>query len=254
MSEKICVINQKGGTGKTTTAVNLAAAIAELGKRVLLADIDPQGNATTGVGVDKRKIARGTYQVLTGEAKIKDAIVRTATEKLDLLPTNANQAGAEIEIAGKDGWQKLLMNALAEIDSDYDFVFLDCPPALGLFTLNALTAADGTLIPTQCEYYSLEGLSDLADTMARLRKSLNPRLKVEGVLRTMYDPRSLLANQVSAELERHFGASLYKTVIPRNVRLAEAPSHGMPAISFSGSARGARAYRDLAEEFMERRQ
>ncbi|MFM9983238.1 MAG: ParA family protein [Burkholderiales bacterium] len=252
MARIIAVVNQKGGVGKTTTSVNLAASLAEQGKRVLLVDLDPQGNATTGSGVDKKTITRTVYQVLLGLGEV--ASIRTTSEsgKYDLLPANRELAGAEVELVELPNREGRLKAALAVVEGDYDFVLIDCPPSLSLLTINGLVAAREVLIPMQCEYYALEGLSDLVGTIKRVRSNLNPVLEIGGLLRTMFDPRNTLSQQVSAQLEQHFGDKVFKTLVPRNVRLAEAPSYGMPAVVWDRTSKGAQAYLALAAEILAR--
>ena len=245
----VAITNQKGGVGKTTTAVNLAASFAQLGLRALLIDLDPQGNATTGAGVTKRKALPTVYQVLLGQVSLSDACLKTEFG-FDLLPANRDLAGAEVEVVELDRREYRLADALQ--DAPYDFILVDCPPALNMLTVNGLVAADCAVIPMQCEYYALEGLSDLVETLKKVRVRLNTRLEIEGLLRTMYNPQSTLAQQVSGELERHFGKKLYETIIPRNVRLAEAPSYGKPALFFDRTSRGAQAYLELAGEMLRR--
>jgi chromosome partitioning protein len=246
----LAVVNQKGGVGKTTTSVNLAAALAQSGRRVLLIDLDPQGNATMGSGVDKRTVTRTVYHVLLGLSELAGA--RTKVEKggFDLVPANRELAGAEIELVELAGRETRLKTALERVLGEYDFVLIDCPPSLSLLTVNALTAAQRVLIPMQCEYYALEGLSDLVATIKRVRANLNPQLEIAGLLRTMYDPRNTLSQQVSQQLEEHFGDKVYRTLVPRNVRLAEAPSYGVPGVLWDASSKGAQAYVALASEIL----
>jgi chromosome partitioning protein len=252
MTRILAITNQKGGVGKTTTGVNLAASLGAAKRRVLLIDLDPQGNATMGSGVDKRGLKSTVYQVLIGTHGVTGVRVRAPGGDYDLLPANRELAGAEIEMVELDRREVRLKEALAPIEGEYDFVLIDCPPALNLLTVNGLTAAHAVMIPMQCEYYALEGLSDLVATVKKVRAHLNPALEIEGLLRTMYDPRNTLAQQVSAQLIQHFGDKVYRTVIPRNIRLAEAPSHGLPALNFDKTSKGAQAYLALAGEMLNR--
>jgi len=251
MARIIAIANQKGGVGKTTTAVNLAAALAAAPKRVLLVDLDSQGNATMGSGVDKREVAASTCDLLLGESTAAEVRV-TTPEGFDLLPGNIDLTAAEIQLMDQGEREQRLKRALAPIQDEYDFILIDCPPALSLLTLNALAAADSVIVPMQCEYYALEGLSALVETIDALRANLNPSLEIEGVLRTMFDVRNNLANAVSAELTDHFGDRVFRTIVPRNVRLAEAPSHGMPALVYDKQSKGALAYLALAGELSRR--
>ena len=253
MGKIIAAANQKGGVGKTTTAVNLAAALGSAGKKVLLADTDPQGNTTSGVGVDKRDCPVGMYDVLINGAKTKDAVVKTEFEGLWLLPSNIDLAAAELELADLDKRESRLKEALAPIRGEYDYILIDCPPSLGLITTNALNAADTILIPIQCEYYALEGLSQLINTVRRVKRQYNERLDIEGVLLTMYDGRLNLTQQVVAEVKKYFPRKVFRTVIPRAVRLSEAPGFGQPVLYYDKSSRGSKAYVELAEEILKSR-
>ncbi len=252
MARILAVVNQKGGVGKTTTSVNLAASLAALDRSVLLVDLDPQGNATMGSGIEKNQLKHSIYTVLLGLTGVEQAKQRSPTGKFDVLPANRELAGAEIELVDVQQRESRLKAVLLALESNYDFVIIDCPPALNLLTVNALTVAHAVLIPMQCEYYALEGLSDLVQTLKKVRAHLNPTLEVEGLLRTMFDPRNSLAQHVSAQLEQHFGEKVYKTVIPRNIRLAEAPSYGKPVMYYDPASKGAQAYQGLAAELLER--
>jgi chromosome partitioning protein len=246
----LAVANQKGGVGKTTTTVNLAAGLAQAGKRVLLIDLDPQGNATMGSGIDKRTLQHTVYHVLLGLSTVERVRVRSEHGGYDVLPANRDLAGAEVEMVELDHRESRLKGALEPMAADYDYVLLDCPPSLSLLTLNGLVAAHAVMIPMQCEYYALEGLSDLVNTIKKVRTHLNPAIEIEGLLRTMFDPRNTLAQQVADQLKTHFPDKVLDTIVPRNVRLAEAPSYGLPAIKFDASCKGAQAYVALAEEIL----
>ncbi len=247
-----CIANQKGGVGKTTTAINLAAALASLKKRVLLIDLDPQGNATMGSGIDKKTVKKSIYDVLIGNATITEAKEQSPSGKYDVLPANRELAGAEIDLVQMEGRERQLKQAIQSVSTEYDFVLIDCPPTLSLLTLNGLASANGVIIPMQCEYFALEGLSDLVNTIKRVHQNINPDLQLIGLLRVMFDARVTLQQQVSAQIEQHFGDRVFKAIVPRNVRLAEAPSHGMPGIIYDKSSRGAKAYIEFAAELVKR--
>ena len=252
MAKIFCIANQKGGVGKTTTSVNLAAGLAALGQRVLLVDMDPQGNATMGSNVDKRQLAHSVYDVLLEEASVPEARIASDACGYHVLGANRELAGAEVELVNQERREIRLKAALAPVDPDYDFILIDCPPALSLLTLNGLCAAHGVIVPMQCEYFALEGLTDLVNTIRQVHANLNPQLQVIGLLRVMFDPRITLQQQVSEQLKNHFGDKVFNTVIPRNVRLAEAPSYSLPGVVFDPSARGSKAFVEFAQEMVER--
>ena len=252
MATVIALVNQKGGVGKTTTAVNLAAFLGKKKKKVLLIDMDPQANATSGLGIDKRELEQTVYDVLINDAPITDVIYETNAENVDICPTNINLAGAEVELVTVISREQILKNALAPISDDYDYIIIDCPPSLGLLTINALTASDKIIIPIQGEYYALEGLSQLMDTINIVKKKLNPELEILGVVLTMFNMRTQLSRQVKEETDKYFGGKVFKTVIPRNVRLAEAPSHGLAICDYDKNSKGAKAYESLAKEVIKR--
>ena len=252
MGKCIAVANQKGGVGKTTTSVNLSAALGTAGKKVLLIDLDPQGNATSGVGIDKMSDVTSIYDVLIDETNIKDAIIKTEFKNLSVIPATTSLAGAEIELVSIDDRETRLKQKVAEIKDDYDFVVIDCPPSLGLLTLNSFVCTDTILIPLQCEFYALEGLSQLVQTIRQVKKSLNKEIDIEGILLTMFDGRTNLSTQVADEIKKYYPDKVYKTVIPRNVRLSEAPSYGQPINVYDKHSKGAIAYKNLAKEVIKK--
>ena len=250
MGKIIAVTNQKGGVGKTTSCVNLASYIACAGKKVLLIDIDPQGNACSSVGVEVEKGQKSIYEVLLGEASIKEAIYPSVQEGLDVMPSNVDLSGAEVDLVYMENREKILKEALLTVQDEYDYIFIDCPPSLGLLTVNALTSANSIIIPIQCEYFALVGLGQLMNTVRLIKKHLNPNIEIEGFLLTMKDNRSNLVSQVSEEIKKYFATKVYNTYIPRNVRLAESPSHGKPIVMYDSKSKGAIAYKNLADEFL----
>ena len=252
MAKIFCIANQKGGVGKTTTTVNLAAGLAQLGQRVLMVDLDPQGNATMGSGVDKRKLAHSVYDVLLESATLVEARVKSEKCGYDVLGANRELSGAEVELVALDRREKRLKLALAKVEKDYDFILIDCPPSLSMLTLNGLCAAHGVVVPMQCEYFALEGVTDLVNTIKQVHANLNKELRVIGLLRVMFDPRITLQQQVSEQLKGHFGDKVFNTVIPRNVRLAEAPSYGLPGVIFDPASKGAQAFMAFAQEMVDR--
>ncbi len=252
LGKRIAIFNQKGGVGKTTTNINLAACLALKGKKTLVLDIDPQGNTTSGLGVAKKGLEDTVYNILVDkDYDIRDAIIKTNVENLDLIPASVDLAGAEVELVQVDQRETALKKGLEKIKDDYDYIFIDCPPSLGLLTINSLAAVDSVLIPIQCEFYALEGVSQLVSTIDLVKKSLNPELKIQGVILSMFDGRTNLSAQVVQEVKKYFGDKVYTTVIPRNVRLAEAPSYGLPITAYDPKSKGAEAYMDFAEEFLE---
>lgn len=251
MGKAIAIFNQKGGVGKTTTNINLAACLANKGKKVLLLDIDPQGNTTSGLGIDKRSMEYSTYDLLIEkDFDTPKAIIKTGTEGLDLIPASVSLSGAEVELVNVKGREKRLKKAMDKVKKKYDYIFIDCPPSLGLLTVNSLTAVDSVLIPIQCEFYALEGVAQLMNTIEIVKKNLNSKLEIEGVILSMFDGRTNLSIQVVEEVKKYFGRKVYTTVIPRNVRLAEAPSYGLPIVEYDPRSTGAEAYREFAEKFL----
>ncbi len=252
MAKVVCIVNQKGGVGKTTSSVNISAALASMGKRVLIVDLDPQGNASSGIGLKRHEFQESNvYHLLIAEAEIQDVIYKSPFENLSVIPANADLVGAEIELVNEHQREFRLKKAFSLIQDDFDYIFIDCPPSLGLLTLNALTSAQSFLVPLQCEYYALEGLSQLLNTAGLVKKSLNPELKIEGILLTMFDSRNNLSHQVVGEIRSHFSEKVFKSVIPRNVRLSEAPSHGLPIFEYDKKSVGSRKYMELAKEIVD---
>ncbi|MBW6411777.1 ParA family protein [Clostridium sp. YB-6] len=255
MMKTVCIFNQKGGVGKTTTNINLSGYLAMAGYKVLTIDIDPQGNTTSGLGLDKRSLEVSMYDVLTTDISIKDSILRTdLVENLFISPSTMELAGAEVEVIGREDRENIIKRKLKEIEGEYDYVFIDCPPSLGVLTINALTCADSVLIPIQCEFYALEGVSQLVNTIQLVKKSLNKKLEIEGVVMTMFDYRTNLSNEVFKEVKKYFKSKVYKTTIPRNIRLAEAPSFGLPIMLYDDKCKGAEAYINLSKEFLSRQE
>ena len=251
MGRTIAIANQKGGVGKSTTAINLSSCLGEMGQKVLTIDMDPQGNTTSGMGVEKNEVENTIYELLLGESKLEDCIIPLNFDNLSLIPSNVNLAGAEIELIGVEDKEFILKNAIDQVRDQYDFIIIDCPPSLNMLTINAMTTADTVLVPIQCEYYALEGLSQLMHTIELVQERLNPELEMEGIVFTMYDARTNLSLQVVENVKDSLEQNIYKTIIPRNVRLAEAPSYGMPITQYDPKSRGAEAYMDFAEEFLD---
>ena len=252
MGRIIAVANQKGGVGKTTTSINLSACLAEAGQKVLVVDVDPQGNTTSGLGVDKNNVENTIYEMMLGECTVEESIIKDVLENLDVMPSNVNLAGAEIDLIGVDEREYILQKAMEKVRNNYDFIIVDCPPSLSMLTVNAMTASDTVLVPIQCEYYALEGLSQLIHTINLVKQRLNPDLEMEGVVFTMYDARTNLSLQVVENVKSNLKQTIYKTIIPRNIRLAEAPSHGLPINIYDSKSTGAESYRLLAEEVIHR--
>ncbi|CCQ96941.1 chromosome partitioning protein; transcriptional regulator [[Clostridium] ultunense Esp] len=250
MGRVITIFNQKGGVGKTTTVINLAAALGKLNKKILIVDVDPQGNATSGLGIDKNSLELSVYDGLINGVNSKQIVRKTTAENVDIIPSNVDLAGAEIELIGMEGRELALKRSLEEIEESYDFILIDCPPSLGLLSINGLSASHSVLVPIQCEYYALEGVSQLVDTIMLVKRSLNPDLEIEGVVLSMFDGRTNLSIQVVDEVKKYFKGKVYTSIIPRNVRLAEAPSYGLSVIDYDPKSKGAEAYMELAEEFL----